>query len=185
MATDIEICNSALIKVGAGRIVSLDEDSASARLCKEQYPKVLLDLLRAHPWSFAIKRVQLAETTQPEYGYVSAFQLPNDCLRVLEMEGHETIEWRKEGRTIVTDASTVKIKYISSNIPPGNFDNNFAEALAAKIAADICYSLVQSVTLREQLMNEAQMKLAQARSFDSQEGSPRVPYAKDWLYSRF
>lgn len=184
--TSTSICNSALAKVGAERILSLDENSVNARLCKEQYAKVLNDLLRAHPWNFAIKRVQLsASTTEPVFGYAYKYGLPNDCLRVLGVEFEETIEWVKEGRFILSDYETMKIRYVSSDIQPGDFDTNFAEALATRLAADICFSLNQSTSLKDTLTKEAEFRLAQARSFDAQEGSPPRVYADEWLTSRY
>lgn len=186
MATEVSISNSALAKIGAERILSLDENSVNARLCKEQYEKVLEDMIRAHPWNFATKRVALsASTTTPAFQYSYQYGLPNDCLRVLAVEDGEEIEWVREGRFILSDSTTMKIKYVSSDIQPGDFDANFAEAFATRLAADICYSLNQSTSLKETLLKEAEFRLSQARSFDAQEGTPPRVYADEWLISRY
>lgn len=72
MATDLSICNSALIKLGANIITSLDQNSKEAILCKAQYPIVLARALQAHPWNFAIKRVTLQKmVTNPHPAWVS------------------------------------------------------------------------------------------------------------------
>ena len=86
MATNaVDICNSALIKLGAGRITSLSDDSKAGKLCNEQYDKIRKQLLRSHPWNFAIRRKALTKTANtPAYKYSSEFLLPTDCLRVLE-----------------------------------------------------------------------------------------------------
>ena len=61
MAVDAEaICNSALIKIGASKIAALSDTNKRAILCNEQYPKLRDDLLRSHPWNFAIKRKVLS-----------------------------------------------------------------------------------------------------------------------------
>ncbi len=186
MATDTSICNSALSKLGAERILSLDENAPNARLCKEQYPKIVDALLRGHPWNFAIKRAQLAaSTTDPVFGYDYSFPLPSDCLRVLEIEDGETVDWQKEGRTIVTDSDSMKIKYISSDVTPGEFDANFAEVVAIQLAHDICFAVTQSTSLKETLADELKKALSHARTFDSQEGYPRQAYAKDWRNARY
>ena len=65
ITSPVEICNSALIKVGAGRILSLNDDSERALLMKEQYPKLRDDLIFAHPWNFATKRETLAASVTP------------------------------------------------------------------------------------------------------------------------
>lgn len=186
MTTETSICNSALSKLGAERILSLDENSPVARICKEQYPKIVVTLLREHPWNFAIKRATLAAaTTGPEFKYAYSFPLPSDCLRVLEIEDGETVDWQKEGRNIVTDSSSMKIKYISSDILPGEFDANFSEVVALKLAHDICFAITQSTTLKETLADDLKKALSHARTFDSQEGFPRQAYAKDWRNARY
>ena len=57
MASEVDICNRALSKLGAARITSLTEDSVNARACNAMYESVRDAELRAHPWNFAMKRV--------------------------------------------------------------------------------------------------------------------------------
>jgi hypothetical protein len=186
MATsETAIANSALSKLGADRIISLDDDSREARLLKEQFDKVRDDLLRSHPWNFATKRVTLAALpTAPVSDFTYAYQVPTDCMRVLEIDSKDD-EWQREGQTIVTDSGSVSIRYVAKITDPGSFDPNFSEVLAMKLAVDICYALTQNATFREQLMGEYMQKLREARSFDAQEGGTRQVYANAWLNSRY
>jgi hypothetical protein len=184
--TPVSICNSALVKIGAERIVSLNDSNERARLCNEQYEKNRDDLLRSHPWNFAVARVELsASVDAPEFGFAYKFQLPSDCLRVLGTDLGKYASWKIEGRFLHCDFSEVKIKYIQKVTDTSKFDMNFTETLSAKIAADICYSLVQSVTLRDQLQKEYVSRLRDARSFDGQESQGDRVYADGWLDSRF
>lgn len=65
MATsDVEICNSALAKLGAESITSLSDTTRRAVLCNRQYDKIRKKMLRMHPWNFAIKRVWLSPITE-------------------------------------------------------------------------------------------------------------------------
>lgn len=183
--TETDICNSALAKVGAERITSLSDENERARLCKEQYPKVRDALLASHPWNFAIERKALAVSPdEPVYGFTYKFQLPADCFRVLEVWSNEE-DWQREGDYIVTDSADISIKYIKKIESTAKYSATFAEALAAKLAADICYSLVQSTTLKQALIDEAKMAVREARSYDAQEGTPQRVTANDWLVSRF
>lgn len=184
--SETSICNSALAKVGAERIISLDDSNPRAVLMKEQYEKIRDELLYSHPWNFAIKRQELGLISQePLYGFPYQFQLPNDCLRVIgtDMEGPSA--WKVEGRKILCNYSTLNIQYISNSADAQDFSPAFVEALACKIAADVCYSLVQNASLKEVLMRDAQLKIAQARSFDAQESMGDRVYADTWLNSRF
>jgi hypothetical protein len=182
--TSTTIANSALAKLGADRIINLSDDTREARILREQYEKNRNELLRSHPWNFAIKRVALAAlATAPAYGYSLQFQLPTDCLRVLEID---TIgmEWEREGNVIVTDSAVVYIRYLYEVTEAGYFDSCFAEVLATKLAADVCFAITQSTTLKDMLTKEYQQKLREARSFDGQEGGPKRVYAREWLDSR-
>ena len=182
--TDVDICNSALTKVGAERITSLTEENERARILAEQYPKIRDKMLRSHPWNFAIARLLLAPALgTPAFGFQYQFTIPADCLRILEINSEST--WQKEGEYIVSDSPSVGIKYIKKIVDTSKYDATFAEALAAAIAADVSYSLVQSVTLKDTLLKEAEMAIRSARSFDAQEGTPGQITANDWLTIRY
>lgn len=185
MASVTSICNSALAKIGAGRIISIDDPSEGAKLCKEQYTKNKEDLIAAHPWNFAIARVSLAQLPDaPVFQYKYAYQIPVDCLRVLQVNTSNSVEWEREGSSLVTDSDGVYIRYIK-NVDESLFSPLFAEVLAVKLAYDISYSLVQSVQLREQLRNDYKEKLREARSYDAQEGGVRQVQADEFILPRY
>ncbi len=189
-SSETEICNTALVLCGAERIISLEDDTERARIVKEEYPKVRDEMLYAHPWNFAVKRVALAELSEtPAYKFTKYFQIPSDCSRVLEVvAGTDTIEfdWEQEGSKIATDWDTLSMKYVARITDVAKYDPGFTTALAYMLANRISYSLVQSITLKEELFNESREKLAYARSFDAQAGgtTARV-YADTWLNARW
>lgn len=184
--SDVDWCNSALIKIGVGTITALSDASKQARLCLAQYEKCRDDLLAMHPWKFALARVQLAASaTPPAFDYLYQFQLPNDCLRVLSTSFLDDTRFTVEGRFLLTDYSDVSIQYIKKITDPTQFPADFSEALSSKLAADISYSLVQSVTLRDQLMKEAKERIAYARTTSAQQGTGARVYADHWFNERF
>lgn len=182
--SEVAICNSALAKLGADRIVSLNDSSKQAQLCKEQYYKVRDELLRGHLWNFATVRKELTPLpTAPVWGYQNAFQLPTDCIRLVAIEEPDDA-WSKEGTQVLYDGDTLNITYISDDIPVSNFDATFSEALATRLAYDISYSIVQSVTLKQELDRQFNIKIREARSFDAQESKGQVVRANLWNTSR-
>ena len=114
--TDTSICNSALIKLGAERISTLDDDSKEARLCKEQYPKIREKLLRSHKWNFAIGRQQLAKSTDytPPFKFESAFPYPTQVQRILKLDVNEGRALGEREWAVEMDPSDYK-KYIVCN----------------------------------------------------------------------
>lgn len=184
-SSEVEICNSALIKVGSDRIISLGDDNERARIVSEQYPKVRDELLRSHPWNFAIARVQIASTGTPLFEYTHEFQLPSDCLRVLGTDLYSGDEFKIEGRKILSNNGLIKIKYLKRITDVTLFDANFAETLACKLAADICYRLTNSASQAAQLYQLYVKTLQDARSFDAQEGTADRIISDEWLLTRF
>ena len=186
MASEIAIVNSALSKLGADPIVSLEENSRVARLCKAALPMRKKALLRGHPWNFAIARQILARlTSTPEFEYAYQYQLPQNCSRVIYVGTYQDQEWTREGNLILTNADTCEIKFIRNDIEMGMVDDCFAEVLALDLAHNICYAITQSKTLKEELRDELKRVIAESRSFDGQEGSVKAPIASDWLNSRY
>lgn len=181
--SEVAICNSALAKIGADRIGSLDDDSRAAKLCKEQYYKIRDMLLRAHPWNFAIKRASLAASvTAPAFGYTYAYPVPVDFVRALEVN-ENLYDWEKEGISILTDESECELKYIAE-VPVGYFDTTFDELLAVKLAHDICSDLSSSPTIKQMLADEYKALLREARLFDAQESTVKKTRTTTFTSSR-
>lgn len=185
MSIAIDICNSALIKLGQERINSLTDNNKRAKLCLEQYPKVLRRVLRSHPWNFAIKRASLEETADsPAWGEEAVYPLPNDCVRVFEV-AEKYYKYKIEGNAIVSKDGTPNIKYISDDIDENLYDSSFAEAVASWLAADLCYALTQSATLKQGLLQEGEFWVAQARSVGAQEQTVDGLGFDEWDDSRW
>lgn len=185
MATSVlSICNSALLKIGSERITSLTENNKRAIICNEQYEKLRDEVLRAHPWNFAIARVEIAQVVSvPAYEYDYYYQLPMDCLRVLDIDT-DGGEWKVEGRYLATNESTVVIKYIKQETDVSKFDPMFCEVLALRIAADIAFPITNSMTLSKAMWDAYNAQLRVTRSMDGQEGSPDSVSADQWVNAR-
>ena len=140
MATNIDICNLALAHLGEAQIVSLVEDNARAAACNLRYAFVRDEVLRAHRWNFAQKRVGLVAGAAPAFGWAKSFLLPADCLRVCEFNGTEEgqiigNEYIIEGRSILTNETTANIVYVFREEDVTKYDSIFINALALKLAA--------------------------------------------------
>ena len=64
------ICNLALARLGAKRINTIEETDASVQAvqCRTHYEHTRDALLRSHLWRFAIKRAELSEDTEEDFG---------------------------------------------------------------------------------------------------------------------
>ena len=170
MASVVDICNGALNQLGASTILSLTEDSKNARICNQRYTQVRDGVFRSHPWNCLQKRVQLASsTTTPAWGYKFQFDLPGDCLRLLRILDFDS-NYQVEGRSILSNNSSMKILYISRVTDPNQYDENLRETLSAALAADIAYAVTSNNTTQQNMIALYQDKLKDARFVDSTEG---------------
>lgn len=193
-ASDIEICNRALDMVGADPIMSFADAAKAAKLCQRNYAPVRDATLRAYPWNCAIRRAVLPAATAPLWGFANAFELPQGpgepspyCLRLLRLEGEldTDIVYRVEGRRILTDeAAPLRVVYIARVLDPTQYDPLLDDAIAARLAVDLCIPLTQNGANMAALGDTYKAKLAEARRSDAQEGSAEQVAADQWLGSR-
>lgn len=179
-ASDTEVVNLALVRLGLEPIAALDENNDRARAATRLYPQARDELLRGSNWNFAQKRVELAQTTpDPAWGDLFAYALPTDCLMVLETDLLDTSPWRLEARTLVTAEAGVSILYVARIEDPAQWDALFTEAVVDKLAFLLSYPLTRNAQLGEVLLRKAEDSLRKARSRDGQEGRPLKRFTSD------
>ena len=178
MASVVDMCNSALNLLGASTISALTDDSKNARLCNQRYENVRNRVFRSHAWNCLHKRVQLAQnSTAPVIEYSNAYALPSDCLRVLKVHNGVTdsiksaIDYKLEGKNIVTDEGTVFLIYIALVTDPNEYDSYLQESISHQLAADLCYAITNNATLANNYMARADERLREARFIDATENS--------------
>ncbi|MDD5348432.1 MAG: hypothetical protein PHT59_07455 [Candidatus Omnitrophica bacterium] len=189
MASTVEIANQALYNLGQNAIVSMTEDSTAARLCNGRFTYVRDSVVRAYPWNCAIRRAELAQSSDtPAWEYDYQYQLPTSpyCLRVLTMEEQidEGYKYVIEGRYILTDADTCNIKYIAQLTDANDMDILLRETIAARLAAEIAFPLTGQKNIADAMWNLYERKLREARSIDAQEGTPETIMEDTFLDSR-
>lgn len=186
----VAICNRALDYLGQSPITSLDDGTAAARIMSRQYATSRDIVLRSYPWNCAMARVSLAAlTSAPAWGFTKQYQLPVDCLRVVEIQGDvdSRIGWRVEGRRLLCDeAGPLRIRYLRQIVDPTEIDALCGDAIAARLAADTARSITGSASDVEMMMARLRMIMDEARATDGREQSQDDGIvADDWLASRY
>lgn len=85
MSSEVDIANLALSHLGdSATVASLNppEGSAQAEHCARYYPMARDALLESYAWSFASKRIQLAQLTSDWEQWAYAYARPSDALTV-------------------------------------------------------------------------------------------------------
>lgn len=211
MASEVDICNMALDRLGHLSITSLDQNSKAAQLCSRNYTRCRDAILRAHTWNFAISRAELAlDGTTPNHEFTYRFALPTGptppyCLKVIRtrwdaagitgsaiytwpgLNGYANaiVPYRIEGRYLLANEQTAAIEYVGRIEDPAQFDELFTDVLAQRLAGEIGMSLTDNASLVKNTWDIYQSKLVEARTIDAQEGTPRdIVDLSPWIVAR-
>lgn len=198
MASQVEICNRAATKLGAGRIVSMSDGNKVARAFSAIWETVRRAELRRRSWAFALARASLpALADVPAWGYALAYQLPSDYLRLVQANDYfitpsltdyrdsDDAPYAIEGSKILTDfAAPLKIRYVRDITDPGAFDACFVEVLASKLAYEACYDITQSNQGREAMAQDYKAAVSDAVRAGAVERPPQGLPDDSWLLGR-
>ncbi len=178
MASEVDICNKALLSLGAAQIISLDDPQTEAVLCKQLYADLRDAVLQAHDWSFAIERINLPKGgTDPTFRYANAFPLPGRVLYVMEVNKivrtDPVRDWQVENDAIVTDDINCAAKLLKQVIDTSKFAPLFIQALQARLAADMAIPLTSNGKLEQAKWSLYRSKIMEAAGRDGQQGKSR------------
>lgn len=186
MPSVVDVCNRALDKLGHGPITSLEDGTKAANLCIRNWPLVRDQVLRDHPWNFAVKRAVLAPSEQlPAWGFGAKFPIPADSMRLIEIDALSTSEYQLESGHILANGSSLYIRYIRRVTDPNEYDSAFIDVAACRLAFELCEALTQSNTKKEQMFQEYDDALTRAKRVDGQENPPSVYEEDDWIKVRY
>lgn len=179
------IINDALRELGGRSILDPTEDSRNARVTNAAYNTILEEMLEAHDWTFASKRVTLVKLAEtPAFGYSNKFDLPNDYIAVRETYPAYA-KFKIESGALLTNASGISMRYTALVTDPNAFTPQFAKLFSLRLAAACCYTISQDQSLSDRLKKEATDKLLAVQSNDSKvSGTPETAADDVWLSSR-
>lgn len=191
-AAGTKICNQALGRIGAKRINDLGDTSDTkpeAIQCRLHYEPTRDALLRFYSPRFARARVVLVQdTTDPAFEWDNQFILPDDFLRfrsIYEEDGTTSKSRRHaiEGQRLLTNLSTVSLRYIKKVTDPTEFDPLFVKALGWLLADEMVGPLAGGDKRIQTKIDRALAKLIpklQAVDMDETDVGGR----SDWILAR-
>ena len=118
----------------------------------------------------------------PSHGYGYQFAKPSDCLRVLSVNGEfkeAASPWIVEGGVILSDDSTLAVRYTAAVSDVQMFDPLFVEVLALKLGANLAKPLTGSGSRETELLQRLKTDtLPRALRADAIEA--KALQAQDW-----
>lgn len=180
MASKVQLCNRALLRLGAARITSLTDGTQEATLCNLLFNDIADEVMSSGSWSACIRRASLnATSTDPTYGYDYEFQLPTNpvCLRVLSTEDEEENEYEEyaiEGDKLLSDALLVNIKYIARITDTQSYGTLLSNCIVSRLAAELAYPITGQAKVMQSLMEQYYRDMQMSLSLDGSQGSTEV-----------
>lgn len=117
--TGITICSDALLMLGAKAITSFNDGTDESSVCDRLYPDIRDSTLTTYPWSFTLKKIQLARlVTTPTSVWRYEYLLPGDRLAnpravydTSAVGAYPRKDWEIQGDKLLTDLENVFIDY--------------------------------------------------------------------------
>lgn len=186
-ASEVTVCSNALQRLGANGISSFDDPSKFAGVCAGLWPRVRNSLLRSHPWNCATKRVILSPLLdKPPFDYGYQFQLPGDCLRVIQVGRRGYMpDYQKEGQRILAHIGELPLVYIWRNEAVETWDDMLVEVAVQQMMAVLAYPVTASTSLKQSEEQTALFALKQAKAADGQDNPPEEFEPSELARARF
>jgi hypothetical protein len=202
MASDVEICNVALSRIGIDQFLEdLSDPKPSAVSCSLHLPLVRRRMLEGFPWPFAQRTRALALLTTEIPGWTYSYRYPVDAARVHAVSDDGGIRVLRYSvfdhnyqpstkvpyqtisdpdnvgdRLIVTDIEDAYVWYTELVEDANQMGELFRSALSWGIASEIALSLRASQAIAQYAYQQAQIALSQARAASlNEQGFDRLP----------
>jgi hypothetical protein len=192
MVSETSIVNQALGFLGANPITSLNDDSTSAQLMRDNYPFIRDAVLTEAAWTFATDRLAGTTADMDAWGKKYKHGLPLDWMQVLRVyrdvsNDHrllKSIGWTREGNFILTNEATVYMWGIKRITDTSLFSPAFVQCLSTRIAADLCMAITESVKQQATLYQLYDIKLKEAINADGVQGANEMIQSNTLLDAR-
>lgn len=176
--SNTSICNMALDKLGASRIVNFEnsnESSPQAIKCRTHFEQTRDALIESHTWRFASGRKKLSQdTVDPDFEYENQFILPDDYMvkkSVWSGDGprRTNFSFSLEGDRLLTNEGEINLRYIKRVTDPTKFNALFVEVFILKLALKLVSLAGANPKMAETVGRELAGIMPQVRASSRQE----------------
>ena len=186
----IQIYNNALLKVCKKQIDTPNDDSFEAKTCNALWDMALERTLACFTWSSTVKNTQLTETSSTPTMFENSFQLPNDCVKILQAyastdRDNFDFEWNTQGREFLTNESTIYIKYIARPTDTSLLNAHITDVIIWNLAMGLSYPFTGEDNRERALREEFErVILPRAKANDAMENREIEYEESPWMESR-
>lgn len=200
MASEVDICNLALARLGDNATVaSIDppEGSAQAEHCARFYAIARDSLLEMHAWKFATRRVQLAKLTVPSWDWSFAYAEPTGALKLLGVlsatasNDDETQPYEAEsdasGAAILTNQEDASLRFVARVTDTTKFSPLFVDALAWLLASYLAGPVLKGdagAAMSKACLQSFLLAFSNAKVSDANQRKVRPEHTPAWIAGR-
>lgn len=189
--TTVELWNTALAMLNLPQMHTLDDEGATPSAIRSIYPALRDRALAEHTWGFAIRSSKLKRLegrTSPDPAYPMVYQLPNDIIRIMQVQPNDP-RYMRTGSEIYlpTGNDDAYLEYVA-RVDTGDFSVPFCMALAYYLASELAMSIAHDMSQVQWFRKQYEAEICQAKAIDSQENIAiyqRQPMRSSWIASRF
>lgn len=202
MATELDICNLALARLGdSATVASIDppEGSPQATHCARFYPLARDTMLDRHAWGFCTTRAALSKlSATPVSGWLYAYAPPSDAINILALfparasddfspQAFETEALIDGTEVIYSNTDDAVCRYKVQVTDAAKFPPLFVEALSWLLASHLAGPVLKGdkgaqATVRCYQMFETQLSLA--KTADARQRRVEPTHNVAWIAGR-
>ena len=201
MASEVDICNLALARLGDNATVaSIDppEGSAQAEHCARFYAVARDSLLEMHAWKFATRRVLLAKLTVESWDWAFAYAEPTGALKLLgvlspsasndeETQPYETESDANGASIILTNQEDASLRFVARVTDTTKFSSLFVDALSWLLASYLAGPVIKGDTgaaMAKACMQSFMLVFSDAKMSDANQRKVRMEHTPAWISGR-
>lgn len=189
MSDYVTIANMAATRIGTERISSPDDDRFVARTIKAAWNIERQAAIRDGAWNFAMRRADLASVEDPGlviYPWEYGFQLPDGCLRLIEVLDQARDDYAIEGQLILANVSgPLYIRYLVDVEEPALWDASFTHSFSLRLAWRCGRRIAGSSFDQDMVWAEYRRSLADAKRVDARENPGPGQEDSSWITARY
>lgn len=192
-ASEVEICNLALLRVGVSKpIRSLTDGTKESNLCNVLYPQMRDVMLASFWWSFATLRSALQapvdENEVARTGWTYIYALPTNCLAVQRIwagarrvRADQLPPFKVEGsldgkgKVLLTDREEPEVFFTNRITHVPVFSPLFADTLSSLIGYELVTPLALAASRADSALRRFQIGWSQAVANDMREHQDDPP----------
>lgn len=170
--TSLQICQQALVLIGAQPLTSFDDGTTESIACVNLYENAVRDELSQYRWRFASNQLQLSRLVDvPSAKWEAAYQLPPECLSISTVFVNDIpIDFDRYEDNVFCNASESDIVILEGTfrVDEQFWPAYFVQMIVYRIASQLAHSIAAQIDTSDLLDQRAMRHGRMSRNRDAQ-----------------